>query len=169
MPHKHPVEDIVAPIIDSLGFEIVRISTIGNQNPTLQIMIERKDRKDVIVEDCATVSRAISDILDEKDPIEGEYSLEVSSPGLDRPLVTLEHFERFAGFEAKIDAAVEVNGRKRFKGKILSVDDKQNIHFEMDEQEYVIPFEAVNKAKLVLTDELLNEYMDAHPEAVELN
>lgn len=169
MPHKHPVEDIVAPIIDSLGFDIVRISTIGNQNPTLQIMIERKDRKDVIVEDCATVSRAISDILDEKDPIEGEYSLEVSSPGLDRPLVTLEHFERFAGFEAKIDTAAEVNGRKRFKGKILSVDDKQNIHFEMDEEEYVIPFEAVNKAKLVLTDELLNEYMDAHPEAVELN
>lgn len=164
MMSKHPVEDIVAPIIDDLGFEIVRISTIGNVNPTLQIMIERKDRKDLVVEDCAMVSRAISEILDEKDPIDGEYSLEVSSPGLDRPLTKTEHFERFAGYEAKIDTKTAVEGRKRFKGKIVSVDDNENIHFDMDETVYVIPFAEISKAKLILTDELLNEYMEAYPE-----
>lgn len=164
MQKKHPVQDIVEPIIDNLGFEIVRISTIGNVNPTLQIMIERKDHKNLVVEDCATVSRAISDILDEKDPIKGEYSLEVSSPGVDRPLVTLEHFKRFCNYETKLETQVEVDGRKRFKGKVLSVDDKDNIHFAMDETEYLIPYESVAKAKLVLTDELFEEYMKAQQE-----
>lgn len=164
MTEKHPVQDIVEPIIDSLGFEVVRIMTIGVKNPTLQIMIERKDRKDLVVDDCAAVSRAISDVLDEKDPIEGEYSLEVSSPGLDRPLTKLEHFERFAGYEAKIETKTEVGGRKRFKGKIIKIDDKQQIVFAMDGAEYVIPFAAVGKAKLLLTDELLNQYTENHPE-----
>lgn len=164
MANKHNVQEIVEPIIDELGFEIVRITTIGNKNPTLQIMIERKDRTDLIVEDCAKVSRAISEILDEKDPIEGEYSLEVSSPGLDRPLVTLEHFKRFVGYEAKLDSKVEVDGRKRFKGKILSVDDKSNINFEMEGVAYAIAFDDVSKARLILTDELFKAYMDAHPE-----
>lgn len=164
MANKHSVEEIVEPIIEELGFDVVRIMTIGNKNPTLQIMIERKDRTDLIVEDCAKVSRAISDILDEKDPIEGEYSLEVSSPGLDRPLVTLEHFKRFSGYEAKLDSKLEVDGRKRFKGKILSVDEKSNVIFEMESVTYVIPFENISKARLILTDELFKAYMDAHPE-----
>ena len=162
MYHKHPVEDIVAPIIEKLGFEIVRIQTIGNKNPTLQIMIERQDRKDLVVDDCAAVSRAISDILDEKDPIDGEYSLEVSSPGLDRPLTKPEHFTRFAGYEAKIETAEEVQGRKRFKGKIIYMGDDRVIHFDMDGESYAIPYDAVSKAKLILTDELLAEWEQAH-------
>lgn len=164
MTDKHPVQDLVEPIIDSLGFEVVRIMTIGVKNPTLQIMIERKDRKDLVVDDCAAVSRAISKILDEKDPIDGEYSLEVSSPGLDRPLTKPEHFERFAGYEAKIETKTEVENRKRFKGKIIRIDDEQQIVFDMDGTEYRIPFDAVGKAKLILTDELLNQYMENHPE-----
>ncbi len=164
MQKKHPVHDIVEPIINDLGFEIVRISTIGNVNPTLQIMIERKDRKNLVVEDCAKVSRAISDILDEKDPIKGKYSLEVSSPGVDRPLVTPEHFKRFCNYETKLETSVEVDGRKRFKGKISKVDEENNIYFVMDEKEYLIPFDAVAKAKLVLTDELFEEYMKAQEE-----
>lgn len=164
MYRKHPVEDIVAPIIEGLGFEIVRIQTIGNKNPTLQIMIERQDRKELVVEDCATVSRAVSDVLDEADPIEGEYSLEVSSPGLDRPLTKPEHFNRFAGNEAKIETAEEIGGRKRFKGKIAAFDAQQVIHFEMDGEEYAIPYDAVTKAKLILTDELMAEWAASHPE-----
>lgn len=164
MQTKHPVEDLIAPIIDDLGFEVVRIMTIGNVNPTLQIMIERKDRQNLVVDDCAAVSRAISEILDEKDPIKGEYSLEVSSPGLDRPLTKVEHFSRFAGYEAKIDTMVPVEGRKRFKGKIIKVDEQNNVHFEMDGNTYVIPFDDISKAKLVLTDELLNAYMEANPD-----
>ncbi len=162
--HKHPVEDIVTPTIENLGFEVVRIMTIGNKNPTLQIMIERKDRKNLVVEDCATVSRALSELLDEKDPIDGEYSLEVSSPGLDRPLTKPEHFSRFTGYETKVETSTEVDGRKRFKGKVLSIDDKNNVLFEMDGVDYTIPFEQISKAKLVLTDELLNEYANAQDE-----
>lgn len=164
MYHKHPVEDLIAPAVDALGFEIVRVLTTGNVNPTLQIMIERKDRKDIVVEDCATVSRAVSEILDEKDPIDGQYSLEVSSPGLDRPLTKPEHFKRFCGYEVKIDTSTEINGRKRLKGKMTAVDDNNDIHLSVGEEEFVIPYEAVNKAKLVITDELWEEYAKAHPE-----
>ena len=115
-------------------------------------------------EDCATVSRAVSEILDEKDPIKDQYNLEVSSPGLDRPLTVLEHFQRFAGYDAKIETSSEVDARKRFKGKIISVDDRENIHFDMDGKEWVIPFAAVSKAKLLITDELLAKYEETHPE-----
>lgn len=164
MQAKHHLQDMLEPTINELGFDVVRILTIGQKNPTLQIMIERKDRTDIIVEDCAKVSRAVSEILDEKDPIKDQYSLEVSSPGLDRPLITLEHFQRFSGYEAKIETAVEVESRKRFKGRIVNVDDKNNIHFEMDGQEYVIPYDAVSKAKILITDELLAKYQETHPE-----
>lgn len=155
MQKKHPLQEMLEPLIDEMGFELVRMITIGNVNPTLQIMIERKDRKNLIVDDCAAVSRAISALLDEKDPIDGRYNLEVSSPGLDRPLTALENFVRFAGFEAKIETDAEIEKRKRFKGRIVRVDDNANIIFAMDDKEYVIPYDAVVKAKLLLTDELL--------------
>ncbi len=164
MQSKHPLQDMLEPEINRLGFDVVRILTIGQKNPTLQIMIERKDRTDIVVEDCATVSRAVSEILDEKDPIKDQYNLEVSSPGLDRPLTVLEHFQRFAGYDAKIETSSEVDARKRFKGKIISVDDRENIHFDMDGKEWVIPFAAVSKAKLLITDELLARYEETHPE-----
>lgn len=165
MAQMNKLEELLTPVIDNLGFEVVRIMTIGVKNPTLQIMIERKDRENLVVDDCALVSRAVSDILDEIDPIEGEYSLEVSSPGLDRPLTKLENFERFVGYEAKVETKTEVEGRKRFKGRIKEVDAADNIHFEMDGKEYQIPYESVSKAKLVLNDELLAEAAEA--EAVE--
>ncbi len=164
MQNKHPLENMLTPVINQLGFDVVRILTIGQKNPTLQIMIERKDRTDIVVDDCATVSRAVSEVLDEKDPIKDQYNLEVSSPGLDRPLTKAEHFQRFAGYEAKIETSVEVDTRKRFKGRILSLDDKENIHFDMDGKEWIIPFEAVSKAKLLITDELLAKYAENHPE-----
>lgn len=171
MQIKHPLQDLLEPVIEGLGYELVRILTIGQKNPTLQIMIDRKDGQDINVDDCATVSRKISEVMDEKDPIEDQYSLEVSSPGLDRPLTKVDHFKRFLGYETKIETGVEVFGRKRFKGKTLAVDDKNNIKLEMDGQEYDIPFEDINKAKIVLTDELLASYMAAHADddAVELD
>lgn len=157
MTEMKELEDLLSPTVENLGFEIVRVMIIGLKNPTLQIMIERKDREPLVVDDCAMVSRAISEILDEKDPIDGEYSLEVSSPGLDRPLTKLENFERFAGYETKIETKTEIDARKRFKGRIISVDDKEIIHFEMDNKEYLIPYNLIAKAKLVLNDELLAE------------
>lgn len=154
MQKKHHLYDMLEPAVNELGFDLVRVITIGNVNPTLQIMIERKDRKNIVVDDCATVSRAVSVLLDEKDPIAGKYTLEVSSPGLDRPLVTLENFERFAGFEAKIETDVEIEKRKRFKGRIIRVEG-DTIIFDMDGKEWNIPYDAVAKAKLLLTDELI--------------
>ena len=155
---------MLEPVISGLGYETVRILTIGQANPTLQIMIDKLDGSDIVVEDCATVSRKISEVLDANDPIKDKYNLEVSSPGLDRPLTILEHFQRFAGYDAKIETSSEVDARKRFKGKIISVDDRENIHFDMDGKEWVIPFAAVSKAKLLITDELLAKYEETHPE-----
>lgn len=154
MQKKHHLNDMLEPIVNELGFDLVRIITIGNVNPTLQVMIERKDRKNIIVDDCAAASRAISAVLDEKDPISGKYTLEVSSPGLDRPLTSLENFVRFSGFEAKIETDVEIEKRKRFKGRIIRVDN-DTIVFLMDDKEWMIPYDAVSKAKLLLTDELI--------------
>lgn len=164
---KHPLEDLLNPVVEKLGYELVRVMTIGAKNPTLQVMIDRLDGKDITVDDCATVSRALSDVLDEKDPIENQYSLEVSSPGIDRPLTKLQHFVRFVGYEAKIETIQPVENRKRFKGKILAVDDSQNISFDMDGVQYLIAFDNVAKAKILLTDELLQKYADAQ-DSVEL-
>lgn len=170
MQTKHHLQDLLEPIIDELGYEAVRIITMGQAHPTLQIMIDRKDGSEINVEDCAKVSRAVSEVMDEKDPISDQYTLEVSSPGLDRPLTKLEHFKRFSGYEAKVETDVEVERRKRFKGKIVNVDDKNNINFDMEGTQYAIPFDAVSKARIIITDELLKEYEAAHQDdaAVEL-
>lgn len=166
MQTKHPLQNLLEPVITGLGYEVVRILTIGQKNPTLQIMIDRLDGKDITVEDCATASRAVSAVLDEKDPIKDQYSLEVSSPGLDRPLTKIEHFKRFSGYEARIETAVEVEKRKRFKGVLGNVDEQNRVHIDVDGTDYAIAFDDISKAKLILTDELLQAAAEA--QAVEL-
>ncbi|MBR2300241.1 MAG: ribosome maturation factor RimP [Alphaproteobacteria bacterium] len=159
------LERIIAPVVEGLGYEPIRILLSGNVRQTLQVMIDVKDgSREINVEDCATVSRALSKVLDEKDPIKNEYSLEVSSPGIDRPLTKPHHFERFKGSEAKVETIEAVENRKRFKGNLLGVDSKNNVHINMDGKEYTIAFDNIAKAKLVLTDELLAKY-----EAIEEN
>lgn len=158
---KHYLQDLIEPVVTGKGYELVRVLTIGQANPTLQVMIDTLDGRDVTVDDCAVVSRALSDVLDEKDPIENRYSLEVSSPGLDRPLTKLEHFKRFQGYEIKLETEDRVENRKRFKGKIKDVSE-QNVVLAADEAEYTIPFALISKAKLVITDELWEEYQAAH-------
>lgn len=164
---KHYLQDMIEPVVEKLGYELVRVMTIGQANPTLQIMIDVADNsREITVDDCAAVSRVISDLLDEKDPIKDKYTLEVSSPGLDRPLTKLKHFERYVGYVVKIETENRVAERKRFKGKITEVNG-QNVTVDMDGSLYTIPFAEINKAKLVITDELWAEYQAAH-EAVEL-
>ena len=158
---SHHLSSLLEPVIDNMGFETVRIMTIGVQNPTLQIMIEPKNHGQLSVDDCARVSKAISALLDEKDPISGEYTLEVSSPGIDRPLTKKEHFERFVGYEAKVETTEAVDKRKRFKGRIVALRDGSVVEIEMEGTNYLLPFDLSGKAKLVLTDELWNEYADA--------
>ena len=161
---KHYLQDMIEPVVEKEGFELVRVMTIGQANPTLQVMIDTLDGSDVTVDDCAKVSHALSDVLDEKDPIKDRYSLEVSSPGLDRPLTKLQHFVRWKGYEAKIETEDKVENRKRFKGKISEVAN-ENIVLTTDDTQYTIPFSLINKAKLVVTDELWEEYMAAHQAA----
>jgi ribosome maturation factor RimP len=164
---KHYLQDLIEPVVEAEGFELVRVLTIGQANPTLQVMIDTLDAKtDVTVDDCAKVSAALSTMLDEKDPIADKYSLEVSSPGLDRPLTKPAHFARYVGYEIKLETEDKVENRKRFKGKLLRADN-QNVTLQMDEAEYVIPFALISKAKLVITDELWKEYMAAHETAAE--
>ena len=164
---KHYLQDLIEPVVTKAGYELVRVMTIGQANPTLQVMIDTIGGKTPLtVDDCAKVSRLLSDVLDEKDPIKDKYSLEVSSPGLDRPLTKLEHFMRYQGYEVKVETEEKVENRKRFKGKIAKVAG-DNIVIATEEDEYTIPFAAINKAKLVITDELWNEYQAAS-DAVEL-
>lgn len=157
---KHYLADIIEPVVSALGYDTVRILTIGEGNPTLQIMIEHQDyNQELTVDDCALVSRAISAELDEKDPIENRYTLEVSSPGLDRPLTKLEHFKRFVGEVIKLETAIPVENRKRFKGTLQAVSADNEIELEMEGTVYKIAFNDINKAKMVLTDELWERYL----------
>ena len=114
---KHYLEDLIEPVVTAQGYELVRVLTMGGESrPTLQVMIDVADHsRDVTVDDCAIVSKALSDMLDEKDPIENQYSLEVSSPGLDRPLTKLEHFKRYIGYEIRLETTEKVENRKRLR------------------------------------------------------
>lgn len=160
---KHYLADMIEPIVENLGYEVVRITTIGETNPTLQIMIEHKNyEEELTVDDCAAVSRAISAVLDEKDPIENKYTLEVSSPGLDRPLTKLEHFKRYQGEMIKAETSELIEKRKRFKGIIKEVTGEDEVIIEEGENTYKVPFSQITKAKIVLTDELWERYLKSH-------
>ncbi|KQY35111.1 ribosome maturation factor RimP [Caulobacter sp. Root1455] len=149
--------ELLDPVAESVGYEIVRLRLMGGaEQRRLQIMAERPDG-DMNVEDCARLSRAISEIMDAADPITGEYTLEVSSPGVDRPLTRLKDFDTYAGLEIRIELDRVAEGRKRFKGELAGVEDGQvglNLEGEDDTTVY-FPFEWIVDAKLVLNDELM--------------
>ena len=150
------VADLIAPSLTDMGFELVRVQFTGNTRKTLQVMAERIDRVAMTVEDCAQISRAASALLDVEDPIAGQYLLEVSSPGLDRPLTRKDDFVRFAGFEAKIETAMPVDGRKRFKGRLVGLNEAGAIVMATEEAgEIAVPFSNFVRGKLVLTDDLI--------------
>ena len=145
---RHYLADIIEPVVDGEGFETVRILTMGETNQTLQIMIEHKDHdKELTVDDCAKVSRAVSAALDEADPIEN------------RPLTKAEHFRRFTGYVVKLETVEPVEKRKRFKGIVKAVSSDNVITLEMDGADFDIAFDNVAKAKIVLTDELWEQYL----------
>jgi len=159
------IAEIVEPVIESLDMRLVRVRLSGQNGFTLQIMAERNDGS-MNVEDCEAVSRAISPVLDVEDPVEKAYHLEISSPGIDRPLVRRSDFIRWEGHLARCDASVLINGRKRFRGFIRDVTET-GFSVERDQPAYgeenlaVIPFSALAEAKLVLTDELVRESLRA--------
>ena len=149
------VERIVAPALTDMGYDIVRILFSGQRPARLQVMAERHDGASITVDDCAEISRTVSALLDVEDPIAGAYNLEVSSPGIDRPLTRLADFDRFAGFEAKLEMLDGIDGRRRFSGRLRGVEG-DSIRLQIDGEDMVVlPFAGLAKAKLVLNDELL--------------
>ncbi len=157
---------MIAPSIEAMGYELVRVTLAGSTRKVLQIMAEPKDGRVMSVEDCARVSRAVSAILDVEDPISGAYSLEVSSPGIDRPLTRPKDYDRFKGHEAKIETHQPVDGRKRFKGVLKGVEGDQ-VKIDSEGAELALPLDQIAKAKLVLTDALIAAHQAA--EAAEMN
>lgn len=155
------IERLIAPTLGDLGLSIVRVLLSGDKRAKLQLMIERADDAPLSVEDCARASRAVEAVLDVEDPVAGAYVLEVSSPGIDRPLTRLEDFERWKGFQAKVEMAEAEAGRKRFTGTLLGLDGTAvRLGDETAESgEVALPFAAIAKAKLVMTDELLAAYL----------
>lgn len=152
------LEQILTPSLEDMGYELVRIHHSGGQKPVVQIMCERRDRAGMTVDDCADISRTVSALLDVADPIPGEYFLEVSSPGIDRPLTRPGDFERFAGFEARVETRSGVGGRRRFRGRLIGLDG-EDVRLAVEEDgspaEIALPFREIRKAKLVLTDDLI--------------
>jgi len=157
------VERLIAPSLSAMGYEIVRVLLSGDRRAKLQLMIERADGAGMTIDDCATASRATEAILDVEDPIAGGYVLEVSSPGIDRPLTRLADFERFAGFDARIETRIPMDGRRRFRGRLLGLDG-QSVRLATDLGEVSFDFGQLAKAKLVLTDESVstNRKSEAH-------
>ena len=158
--------EIFDPIAEAMGLDIVRVRMMGSNRPggarRLQIMAERKLDHDINVNECARLSRAISQYIDEADPIEGEYTLEVSSPGIDRPLTRLQDFETYEGYEARLELDRLAEGRKRFRGMLAGVEDEHvAIDLDGEEETAMIPFAWIIEAKLVLSDELLKRGAEA--------
>ncbi|WP_274630491.1 ribosome maturation factor RimP [Arvimicrobium flavum] len=152
---------IIAPVLRGIGFRLVRVRLFGQNGLTLQIMAERNDGT-MTVEDCEEVSRAVSPVLDVEDPVEKAYHLEVSSPGIDRPLVRKSDFAVWQGHLAKIETSIMVADRKRFRGKITSADEN-GVELTRDQPAYgeeptvSLPYEAISEARLILTDDLIRD------------
>ncbi|MFC4669238.1 ribosome maturation factor RimP [Seohaeicola nanhaiensis] len=159
--------EIVTPVIEDLGFELVRIRLMSGKSTTLQIMADRPDGG-IEVDDCAAISNAVSAILDVEDPILDEYTLEVSSPGIDRPLTRLKDFDDYEGYEAKIETSELIDGRRRFKGTLAGIEGDE-VLINLEEGTIGLKFEWLSDAKLVLTDDLIREMLRQRKNAGTLN
>jgi ribosome maturation factor RimP len=153
--------DIVTPVIEGLGFELVRIRLMGGKTRTLQIMADRPDGG-IVVDECAAISTAVSAVLDVEDPVEDNYILEVSSPGIDRPLTRLKDFETWIGWEARIETSELIDGRRRFKGELAGTEGDE-VLITLDESGEAVTiglkFDWLSDAKLILTDALIAEML----------
>jgi len=151
--------EIVRPVVEDLGCELVRIRLISGKRTILQIMAEKPDGG-IEVDDCAHISTEVGAILDVEDPIEGDYALEVSSPGIDRPLTRLKDFDAWQGYEAKIETTELIDGRRRFKGELRGIENDE-VLIEISEGIIGLQFDWLDDAKLVLTDELIAHTLKA--------
>lgn len=149
------IEACIKGAVEADGLSIVQIRmTDGKKRKTLQIFLECQDGAGITVDQCSRASRTISALLDVEDIIPGEYNLEVSSPGIDRPLKTKQDFERYSGFEAKLETSMPINGRRRYAGPIMTVSDDE-VGIQVDGETHQVPLELISNAKLKLTDALI--------------
>ena len=151
---SNSIAQMIEPSLAAMGYRLVRVAVTSGRRPTLQIMAERIDDAPMTVEDCALISHSVSALLDVADPIASAYTLEISSPGIDRPLVRPEDYDRFSGFEARIELAQPVGGRKRFRGRLLGTAEGE-IRLITEAGETRLPLADVARARLVLTDDLV--------------
>lgn len=159
--------EIVQPVIEGLGFELVRLRLMSGKTRILQIMADRPEGG-IEVDDCANISTVVSAALDVEDPLDDPYLLEVSSPGIDRPLTRLKDFEVWSGYEAKLETSELIDGRRRFKGILAGVEGNE-VLIEIDEGTIGLEFDWLSDAKLVLTDELIAETLRARKNAGVIN
>ena len=160
---EHTLQERIAAIIEpsltSMGYGLVQVRLMeSNHRRTLQIMAERLDEKNMTVDDCASISHQVSALLDVEDPISEAYSLEVSSPGIDRPLIKRTDFERYVGYDAKAETKLPIDGRKRFKGIITKVEGDEFVITLEEGKSARIPLHNLHSAKLLLTDRLIKEH-----------
>jgi ribosome maturation factor RimP len=160
LPDLEKLAALIAPEANALGFEVVRVAWFengaqGSDEPTLQVMAERPDTRQLGIDDCAALSHRISDRFDELDPIEEAYRLEVSSPGIDRPLTRLADFNDWAGHEAKIELAEPMDGRKNIRGDLAGVEGDTILVDDRKAGRLTFPYSALGHAKLLLTDRLI--------------
>ena len=163
-PEDRSLLELLDPVAEAAGYRIVRLRLMGGgaRGRSLQIMAERPADGDMDIDDCARLSRAVSEVMDAADPVSGEYRLEVSSPGIDRPLTRLEDFAHYAGYEARLELDRLADGRKRFKGVLAGVEgDGVEIDLEGEAETAVVPFAWITDAKLSLSDELMKKGAEA--------
>jgi ribosome maturation factor RimP len=147
--------DIVAPTLADMGYELVRVTVLGRDRPTVQVMADRADGSQIAVEDCEAISHALGAVIDVADPIAGAWTLEVSSAGIDRPLTRVKDWNRFAGHQARAEVTYPVEGRKRFTGIVLGADETHARMRLEDGSEVALPLADIRRAKLILTDALI--------------
>jgi ribosome maturation factor RimP len=150
--------EIIQPVIEGMGFELVRVRLMGKEYATVQVMAQRSDGG-IDVDECALISTALSAVLDVEDPIESEYTLEVSSPGIDRPLTRLKDFDSWQGYEAKIETNELIDGQRRFKGKLAGTEGDE-VLVNIDKGTIGLKFDWLSDAKLVLSDDLIKEMLN---------
>ena len=161
------IAEIITPVVEDMGFEVVRVRLMTGKESTLQIMVQRPDGT-IEVDQCAQISTAVSAVLDVEDPIVDVYTLEVSSPGIDRPLTRLKDFDQWKGFEAKIETEELIDGRRRFKGELAGIDGDE-VLIDIDEGTIGLKFAWLSDAKLVLTDDLIRDVLRGRKDAGQID
>ena len=161
------IAEVVQPTIESMGFELVRVRLQGGRTKTLQLMVERPEGG-IEVEQCAEVSTAVSAVLDVEDPLEDSYTLEVSSPGIDRPLTRMKDFDTYQGYDARLETSQMIDGRRRWKGVLAGIEGSE-VLINVEEGTVGLQFDWLSDAKLILTDDLITEMLRQRKAAGVLN